>query len=299
MSDQNKKTTENSGSSRFDHKSQGMRTRSKNAAASSQKAKAQTITAAEIKETAQASESTAETSKVSAKVAKAFSDESFEENPSIAGAQKRFQAAISEENEAAVSEGNGAEDLKEDEADDTVIMSKSDIPAYEIGITSDEYYVPKEIQTGKVSKISEDQFDEIISQGPKKKQSKKAKKKAAKKKKSPLQRALKAVIWVAVWLIVFLIAAVCYKITYNVFYDIAVDPDSTATIEYTVTADATDESVYADLEELGVMNCTEFIYKLRAIVFDAEYVEGTYYISDGYNIEKIINILAGYTYSDD
>ena len=267
MSQNNKKTEDSS--SRFDHKSQGMRTRSKN--------QAQTFSDAQIIEEETAAEN--KTEQTGSEVRKIFEDDSFEANPSIAMAQERFNAA-----------------LAGDDADDTIIVTKSEIPAYEIGITSDEFYVSEEIQKGKVSKISEDQFDEIAAKGPVKK---KRKKRRYKKKTTPLQKALKAVIWVAVFLIVFLIAAVAFRITYAVFYDIAVDPDSTTTIEYTVTADATDESVYADLEALGVMNCTEFIYKLRAKVFEAEYVEGTYYVSDGYNIEKIINILSGYNYSSD
>lgn len=274
---QNSNKTEDS-SSRFDHKSQGMRSRSKSRAQTFSEAKVlEEETAGSEAETETGAE--AENASVHPGAQKVFEEDSFEKNPSIAKAQERFAAAF-----AAAGED-----------DETVIINKSDIPAYEIGITSDEFYVPEEIQKGKVSKISEEQFEEIAAREPKKKR----KKRRYKKKTTPLQKVLKAVIWVAVWLIVFLIAAVAFRITYNVFYDIAVDPDSTTTIEYTVTADATDESVYADLEALGVMNCSEFIYKLRAKVFDADYIEGTYYVSDGYNIEKIINILSGYNYSDD
>ena len=274
--------------SRFDHKSQGMRSQSLN----EKKAQAQAFEKSLEKSLENNSDDDKtikiERSKMSSSPAKtpgAGTQNKSSSSSSGAGAKNSSGKAIAQ--------GNSSP-----EPGYSVFVSKSKIPAYDIGLGNDEYYIPKEIKSGKVSKISEDQIDELeAGYLKKKKQAKKSSSK--KKKKTPAQKALKAAIWLLVWIIVFLVAFIFYKITYNVFYDIAVNPDSTTTIEYTVTADATDESVYEDLIALGVIDCSEFIYDLRAKVFDAEYVEGTYTLSDGYNTEKIINILAGYNYSSD
>ena len=229
-----------------------------------------------------------------------------------AGAQasSREEASSQEETssqEAAVSEkvSRVFEADKTGEADSlgiTVYVNREDIPAYEIGLSSSEFYVSDEIKNGKVSKISEEQLAEMEAEALKKKHRKAASagtKKNGKKKLTPVQKAVHVVIWLAFWAVVFMLAFMVYRVGYDVFYDVAVDPSSTSTIEYTVEAGATDESVYDDLIRLGVIDCEEYIYKLRALVFDAEYIEGTYTISAGYNTEKIINILAGYNYSDD
>ena len=320
MSDKKKKTQDSAEiSSRFEHKSQGVRTQSRNAKKAEElrtvheeqafeealltaekeaeqamlEKIAQTFSADELS----SSEAGTEKSKVSPKVARTFgiSDTGTLSHKKTAKTAPKAFTAVGDE----PGEDKFEEAMKLAETEDTVILKKSDIPAYEIGLGGDEYYLPPEIKSGKVRKITEDEFALIKAAGPVRKMTRREKKKAQKVKKSPLQIVLKIVAWVAVWAIVFIIGYMCYQVTYSVFYDIPVNPDSTSKIEYTVTADATDESVYADLEELGVMNCSEFIYQLRAIVFDADYVEGTYYISDGYNIEKIINILSGYNYSSD
>lgn len=299
MSDYNNKTEDpEQASSRFEHKSQGMRT-----AIRSEKRAAEEAAEKEILEALDEDKTIKieKTSKKEAVSKTASSDVSAEKSTSKETAEKsavssKVSKVFEEEEEpAAVSDGLGI----------TVFVNKSDIPAYEIGLNTEDFYIPREIKEGKVSKISEEQIEEFEANAAKRRKRQQLDstgnkaKKTGKKKKTPAQKALKALIWVAVWFVVFLIAFFCYRITYDVFYDIAVDPDSTSTFEYTVEAGATDESVYEDLCELGVMNSSEFIYKLRAIVFEAEYVEGTYTLSDGYNMEKIINILAGYNYSDD
>lgn len=329
MSDKKKKIQDSAEiSSRFERKSQGVRTQSQNAKKAAQaraleeeQALEEAILAAE-KEAEQAmltkiAQTFTEEASASASGGKKTAGRASEEDDKTfdtaqlkgkisasssgksSGAKTAKKTYTSDPSSYAESMSNFDAAMKLAETEDTVILKKSDIPIYEIGLGSEEYYLPPEIKSGKVRKITEDEFARIKAAGPVRKMTRREKKKAQKVKKTPLQIVLKVVLWVAVWAVVFIIGSMCYKITYNVFYDIPVNPDSTTKIEYTVTADATDESVYADLEDLGVMNCSEFIYKLRAIVFDAEYVEGTYYISDGYNIEKIINILAGYSYSDD
>ena len=327
MSDKKKKIQDSAEiSSRFERKSQGVRTQSQNAKKAAQERALKEEQA--IEEALLAAEKEAEQAMLT-KIAQSFSEE---DSLAVSGKKKTGSKASEEDDKtfdtaqlkgksSSSGKSSGAKTVKKTytsdpsayaesmssfdaamklaETEETVILKKSDIPIYEIGLGSDEYYLPQEIKSGKVRKITEDEFALIKAQGPIHKKTRHEKKKEQKVKKTPLQIVLKVVLWVAIWAVVFIIGSMCYKITYSVFYDIPVNPDSTTKIEYTVTADATDESVYADLEELGVMNCSEFIYKLRAKVFDAEYIEGTYYISDGYNIEKIINILAGYTYSDD
>lgn len=311
-------------SPRFEHKSQGLRTQSLNekkaeeAAArakeeealksrqmeESQKEEAQEASSARIRESSDSSVSKAQSEKASSSEASSGLS-SYAEGSDKGSGSKKKAAAVSSASLAAVFKGlkkkngkNSDDSPREYDEDNTIIVNEKDIPAYEVGLVADEYYIPEGIRIGKVARITEDQFGEISYPRRKKKKTRRQERKEERKRKTPAQKAAKVILWVAVWVVVFLLAFVCFKITYNVFYDIAVDPDSTEKIEYTVTADATDESVYEDLEALGVVNCSEFIYKLRAIVFDAEYVEGTYYISDGYNMEKIINILAGYEYSD-
>lgn len=195
------------------------------------------------------------------------------------------------------------EDLQNDGDDtvDTLIIKKSDIPMYEIGLAPEDY-VPKEIKSGKVVKVTEDDFEELyfeeLRHHKSQKERKREEKEAAKESVSPRQRTVKRVVILGIWLVTLLVCAMLFLVCYNVFYDVPVNPDSTATYEYVVEEGMSDDQVYADLTELGVIDCSKFIYKLRALVFSAEYVAGTYTLSDGYNTEKIINILAGYNYGD-
>lgn len=287
MADYNNNIDGGSGdSSRFEHKSQGMRSRS----LSEKKAQEDALTRSSENRSADDKTIKIERTKISSSSAQSPVKKVQGTSSATSSAVKTGSTSGRESPAKTSPEKNGY----------SVFVNRSKIPAYDIGLNNDDYYIPEEIKSGKVSKISNDQVDEMEAKAlKKKKQTRGSSSKKKKKKKTPAQKALKAAIWLLIWIIVFLVAFIFYKITYNVFYDIAVDPDSTTTIEYTVTADATDESVYEDLIELGVIDCSQFIYNLRAKVFDAEYVEGTYTLSDGYNTEKIINILAGYNYSSD
>ena len=51
-------------------------------------------------------------------------------------------------------------------------------------------------------------------------------------------------------------------------------------------------------ERVGKGKMHFMIYKYRTIIYDANYVPGTYKVSPSYTTEKIINILSGYDYSD-
>lgn len=291
MADYNNIEDGSDGSSRFEHKSQGMRSQSLNEKKAQEEAFEKSLENNTDDKTVKI-----ERSKMGASPAPAAAKSS---GASAAEKSKRASSSSIRTSSRSASGQAGSENTRQDGLGYSVFVDRSKIPAYDIGLNNDDYYIPKEIKSGKVSKISNEQLDEMEKGASKKKRSSKSSKSSRKKKKTPAQKAIKAAIWLLIWIIVFLVAFIFYKITYNVFYDVAVDPDSTTTIEYTVEAGATDESIYEDLSELGVMNCSEFIYKLRAKVFDAEYIEGTYTISKSYNTEKIINILAGYNYSSD
>lgn len=322
MAQDNRKTEKDrEQSSRFEHKSQGVRTQSQMTKLAREKVVDEKAVAAEeeLKKT------------ISAKLERTFREEEEAERRQAEAEAERekerekqraqkvvrktelveeqpVKKAVSRPEEpvktAKPSAPRTSSSLKFDEAmklaetEDTVVIRESDIPAYEIGLGTREAYTPKEIRTGKVVKISEDQFGNITAQGPRKKKTAKEVRREEKEQITPHQKLVRRIVWSSIWLAVLIIGFIGFRICYGIFYDVAVDPDSTTTYEYTVAAGATDASVYDDLTELGVIDCSEFIYKLRAIVFDAEYIEGTYELSDGFTTEKIINILAGYDYSD-
>jgi len=104
---------------------------------------------------------------------------------------------------------------------------------------------------------------------------------------------------IAVLILVLLAIAICifgYTTARKVFDDAAMDPNDLSKIEYTVYDGTTDDEVGEFLESHGMVEST-LMYKLRAKIFDAEYVAGTYELSPSYSTEKIINILSGFDYS--
>ena len=101
---------------------------------------------------------------------------------------------------------------------------------------------------------------------------------------------------VVIILLVLGIAAFGFVSAKTVFDDAAMDPENLSKIEYTVTEATSDDEVAAFLVKNGMVE-SELMYKLRAKIFDADYVAGTYELSPSYSTEKIINILSGFDYS--
>lgn len=96
-----------------------------------------------------------------------------------------------------------------------------------------------------------------------------------------------------------LIIGICvfgYQAAKMVFDDTPMNPNDTSKIEFTVDSSTTDDVVAQFLVKNNMVE-NEFIYKLRAKIFDADYVEGTYELSPSFSTEKIINTLSGFDYS--
>lgn len=106
-----------------------------------------------------------------------------------------------------------------------------------------------------------------------------------------------AVIRSTVILCVIAICLAGFLITYNIFNDRAVDPENTNRVAVTVTENMTDDEVGAMLLEAGCIKDVK-LYKVRCLIYDADYVPGKYKVSPSFTTEKIINILSGYDYSD-
>lgn len=116
--------------------------------------------------------------------------------------------------------------------------------------------------------------------------------KKVRKPHGPLFRVISALLLV----IIVLVCVLGYDLALKVCDDRAMDSKDLSKIKYTVDENTTDAEVAAFLVENGMVE-SEMYYKLRAIIFDADYKPGTYEISPSYSTEKIINILSGYDYS--
>ncbi len=111
-----------------------------------------------------------------------------------------------------------------------------------------------------------------------------------KEAKSPL-RFIPLVFVIAICVLGFMAAR-------QIAYDVPVNSADYSKYNYTITADSTDETVASDLLELGLID-NALIYRIRCILYSADYKEGTYVLSPCYSTEKIINILSGYEYGSD
>ena len=111
-----------------------------------------------------------------------------------------------------------------------------------------------------------------------------------KEAKSPL-RFIPLVLVIAICVLGFMAAR-------QIAYDVPVNSADYSKYNYTITADATNESVANDLLNLGLID-NVLIYRIRCIFYSADYKEGTYVLSPCYSTEKIINILSGYEYGSD
>lgn len=111
-----------------------------------------------------------------------------------------------------------------------------------------------------------------------------------KEAKSPL-RFIPLVFVIAICVLGFMAAR-------QIAYDVPVNSADYSKYNYTITAESNNDSVANDLLELGLID-NALIYKIRCILYSANYKEGTYVLSPCYSTEKIINILSGYEYGSD
>lgn len=120
------------------------------------------------------------------------------------------------------------------------------------------------------------------------------------KKLDPKTKARKIrhfIICLLIWIIVIVLCCFAFKLGYDVFYDLPMDSADLTKIEVTIDGYETDDEVGKMLLENDLID-NLFIFKIRCLIYDSDYVAGTYSISRSYNTEKILNILAGYSYSD-
>ena len=110
------------------------------------------------------------------------------------------------------------------------------------------------------------------------------------KKKGPTGKIVKLVILA----VVIVLCIVAYTTARKVCYDQPMNSSDTSKVQITITEDSTDSSVAEYLVKNKLVE-SKFIYKLRAILYEASYKEGTYELSPSYTTEKIIDIISGYT----
>lgn len=115
-------------------------------------------------------------------------------------------------------------------------------------------------------------------------------------KKKPARRAgpVEKIVRLAVLVLVIVLCIIAYTTARKVCNDQPMNSSNTAKVQITITADSTDSSVGEFLVKNNVVE-SKFVYKLRAILFEANYKEGTYEVSPSYTTEKIIDILSGYS----
>ena len=105
--------------------------------------------------------------------------------------------------------------------------------------------------------------------------------------KSPL-RFIPLVLVIALCVLGFIAAR-------EVCYDVPINAADYSRYSYTVEKGLTDAQLASDLKAMGLID-NPLIFRLRAILYSAKYVEGTYELSPCYSTEKMINILSGYEY---
>ena len=111
------------------------------------------------------------------------------------------------------------------------------------------------------------------------------------------QKIAKFIVCLLIWIIVIVLCCGAFKLGYDIFYDTPMDSSDLTKIEITIDGYETDTEIGEFLLENDLID-NMFIFKIRCLVYDSDYVAGTYSISRSYNTEKILNILAGYDYSD-
>lgn len=117
------------------------------------------------------------------------------------------------------------------------------------------------------------------------------------KKHSAAYRIIKFCIFLLIWIAVAFACYQLYKFGYKVLNDQPMDPADMSKVQITVSGDETNEEMGETLLGYGLIDDIG-IFKWRCRLYDAEYEPGTYKLSKSYNTEKILNILAGYVYSD-
>lgn len=117
------------------------------------------------------------------------------------------------------------------------------------------------------------------------------------KKHSAAYRIIKFCIFLLIWIAVAFACYQLYKFAYSVINDQPMDSTDASKIQVTVTGNETDDEMGKMLLSYGLINDVG-IYKWRCRLYTSDYVPGTYKLSRSYNTEKILNILAGYNYSD-
>ncbi|MBE6017154.1 MAG: hypothetical protein E7233_06040 [Lachnospiraceae bacterium] len=118
-----------------------------------------------------------------------------------------------------------------------------------------------------------------------------------KKKHSAAYRIIKFCIFLLIWIAVAFACYQGYKFGYKVLNDQPMDSADASKIQITVTGNETDEEMGEILLQNKLIDDVG-IYKWRCLLYKSEYIPGTFKLSRSYNTEKILNILAGYNYSE-
>lgn len=107
----------------------------------------------------------------------------------------------------------------------------------------------------------------------------------------------KWIIRLAILLVVLIICGLCFLFTFRVFYDVPLNAEDTNQVEITLSSnDVTDDEVAKLLIDAGCIDDAR-LYKIRAKIYEAKYVAGTYKVSPSFSTEKLVNILSGYDYT--
>ena len=188
--------------------------------------------------------------------------------------------------------GNLKEDLPAEPAEDTAedieeeIKEEKDVPA------------PKKVQPKKPSSDQISRNPKPAAQFKEKKPPKMPKvKDFGKKKHSAAYRIIKFCIFLLIWIAVAFACYQGYKFGYKVLNDQPMDSADASKIQITVTGNETDEEMGNILLANRLIDDVG-IYKWRCLLYKSEYIPGTFKLSRSYNTEKILNILAGYNYSE-
>ncbi len=123
------------------------------------------------------------------------------------------------------------------------------------------------------------------------------KRRMAKMKAMKKMKTKKFLIRTAITAGVVVLCLIGFFVTFGIFNDTAYDKTNNTRMEIVITEGITRDTVAKQLKEMGCI-ADAGMFKTRCIVYDADFVPGTYKVSPSFTTEKIVNILSGYDYSD-
>ena len=114
-------------------------------------------------------------------------------------------------------------------------------------------------------------------------------------RKEERKGAVRKAVRIIVFFSIILASIALFYFTYIVAYDTPVNKTDKTLIEFSINAGNSKTDIENRLYDEGLISDIN-LFRIREILFKADYKTGTYRLKRSYNNEKIINILSGVEY---